>query len=348
MKVVVGLMHWSRARRCSASLADPRRAVLPHLHATRWRCSRVTRRRGSAVVDYRELVAAAEAGDRARRTQASRLPGHARELAADARRPRSSERRSGTRPPHAYSLEEFGLERRRRSAPSSPISFERYRLGRGRPAGRRGRRGCDDGGAVRAEATRRGAALELRAAWKHLIAQLDAAREAIDDPTLHPPPAERSQPGRGLPLPASATSTARSSARLDDPLFPHFRRAIQPLDKATIDNADAVYLYAPIDGDQSYAVRARRWRCSPLARRARAGVGSARRRSTSSSRRRAVTSDDSGTSPSSAPGCARTAASSTHPRSSVDAGRHLRGPRLRRARPAGHRGNFIPTKAFGR
>jgi hypothetical protein len=158
-----------------------------------------------------------------------------------------------------------------------------------------------------------GAALELRAAWKHLIAQLEAAREAIDDPKLHAPPASDRNLAEGYRYLLGYLYGAIGRA-LDDPLFPTFRRAIEPLDKATIDNADAVYLYAPIDGDQSYVVRARagdarHWRGEPALRSGRKAPQYVIFETP------AVTSETPGASPSSAPGRARTAASSTHPRS---------------------------------
>jgi hypothetical protein len=51
--------------------------------------------------------------------------------------------------------------------------------------------------------------------------------------------------------------SAIERAFFEDPDFPYFRRAIQPPDKATIDNADALYLSASIDGAKSYRVRGR-------------------------------------------------------------------------------------------
>jgi hypothetical protein len=96
----------------------------------------------------------------------------------------------------------------------------------------------------------------LRAAWNDLIASLSAAREAIDDPKLHaPPPGDRTL-AEGYRYLLGFVYGAIGRA-LDDPLFPHFRRAIEPTDKSTIDNADAVYLYAPIDGARSYRIRGR-------------------------------------------------------------------------------------------
>jgi len=96
----------------------------------------------------------------------------------------------------------------------------------------------------------------LRAAWSELIASLEAAREAIDDPTLHPPPPSDRTLAEGYRYLLGFIYGAIGRA-LDDPHFPHFRRAIEPTDKSTIDNADAVYLYAPIDGAESYRIRGR-------------------------------------------------------------------------------------------
>jgi hypothetical protein len=100
------------------------------------------------------------------------------------------------------------------------------------------------------------ASKDLRAAWNELIARLEAARDAIDDPKLYPPPPTDRNLAEGYRYLLGFLYGGIGRA-LDDPHFPTFRRAIEPMDKATIDNADAVYLYAPIDGNESYVVRAR-------------------------------------------------------------------------------------------
>ncbi len=111
------------------------------------------------------------------------------------------------------------------------------------------------------------ASATLRAAWDALLAQLAAARNAVDDPNLFaPPPGDRSL-AEGYRYLLGFLHGAIGRA-LEDPLFPRFRRAIEPQAKATIDNADAVYLYAPIDGDQRYVIRGRagdtrHWRGKP-------------------------------------------------------------------------------------
>jgi hypothetical protein len=113
------------------------------------------------------------------------------------------------------------------------------------------------------------AARELRAAWDALLERLASAREAIDDPKLHAPPPSARGLAEGYRYLLGFVYGAIGRA-LCDPLFPEFRRAIEPTDKSTIDNADAVYLYAPIDGEQSYRIRgragdSRHWRGEPAA-----------------------------------------------------------------------------------
>ncbi|HSD10280.1 MAG TPA: hypothetical protein VLF14_04800, partial [Candidatus Binatia bacterium] len=114
-----------------------------------------------------------------------------------------------------------------------------------------------------------GAATSLRAAWDELMTQLQAAREAIDDPRRYPPPPTDRNLAEGYRYLLGFLYGAIGRA-LNDPSYPTFRRAIEPIDKSTIDNADAVYLCAPIDGDQSYVVRGRaadtrHWRGEPPA-----------------------------------------------------------------------------------
>ncbi|MBB3046939.1 hypothetical protein FHR99_001175 [Litorivivens lipolytica] len=105
---------------------------------------------------------------------------------------------------------------------------------------------------------------QLRAAFDDMIQFFQEARDAIDTPELYPaPPTERNlAEGYRYMLGFMLSGIERSLA---DPLYPRFRRAIQPTNRATIDNADAVYLMAEIDGNYSYRVRGkakdtRHWR----------------------------------------------------------------------------------------
>ncbi|AKK27817.1 DUF1214 domain-containing protein [Mycobacterium sp. EPa45] len=100
-------------------------------------------------------------------------------------------------------------------------------------------------------------AAELRAAWDDLTAALGRARDAVDSENLHaPPPSDRGL-AEGYRYLLGFTFAAIERAFFEDPNFPYFRRAIQPVDKATIDNADALYLSAAVDGEQTYRVSGR-------------------------------------------------------------------------------------------
>lgn len=100
-------------------------------------------------------------------------------------------------------------------------------------------------------------ATTLRAAWNDLIDRLGRARDAIDSPDLHAPPETERGLAEGYRYLLGFAFGAIERAFGEDPAFPYFRRAIQPVDKATIDNPDAMYLSAAIDGDQTYRVRGR-------------------------------------------------------------------------------------------
>ncbi len=100
-------------------------------------------------------------------------------------------------------------------------------------------------------------AAALRAAWNDLIDGLSRARDAIDSPDLHAPPETERGLAEGYRYLLGFAFGAIERAFCEDSAFPYFRRAIQPVDKATIDNADALYLSASIDGDNSYRVRGR-------------------------------------------------------------------------------------------
>jgi len=101
-----------------------------------------------------------------------------------------------------------------------------------------------------------GAQVDLRAAWNEMIAALGRARDAVDDSRLYPPPPTERNLAEGYRYLLGFLFGAIERA-LGDPSFPYFRRAIQLADKATIDNADAIYLCAPIDSESVYRVRGR-------------------------------------------------------------------------------------------
>ena len=97
----------------------------------------------------------------------------------------------------------------------------------------------------------------LRAAWTDMIDALSRARDAVDSAELHAPPVTAQGLAEGYRYLLGFVFSGIERAFFEDPDYPYFRRAIQPQDKATIDNADALYLSAAIDGAKSYRVRGR-------------------------------------------------------------------------------------------
>jgi hypothetical protein len=96
----------------------------------------------------------------------------------------------------------------------------------------------------------------LREAFDEMIATLQAARDAIDTPELFPVPADERNLAEGYRYLMGFLLGGIERA-LNDPLYPRFMRAIQPMNRATIDNSDAVYLYTEIDGHYSYRIKGR-------------------------------------------------------------------------------------------
>jgi len=96
----------------------------------------------------------------------------------------------------------------------------------------------------------------LRRAFDEMIGQLQAARDAIDTPDLDPVPADERNLAEGYRYLLGFLHGSLERA-LHDPMYPRFMRAIQPMNRATIDNSDAVYLYTEIDGNYSYRIRGR-------------------------------------------------------------------------------------------
>ena len=98
-------------------------------------------------------------------------------------------------------------------------------------------------------------AQELRAAWDELIAQLERARDAIDDPALMPPPPTDRLLAEGYRYLLGFTHSAFERAFFEDPKRPIVHNALSIFNKATIENADAIYFAAAIDGRESYVLR---------------------------------------------------------------------------------------------
>lgn len=110
----------------------------------------------------------------------------------------------------------------------------------------------------------------LRAAWDEMIQRLQEARDAIDQPALMPPPPSDRLLAEGYRYLMGHVHAAVERAFHADAARPQFRNALSPITRATIDNADAIYFYAPVDGRRSYLLRgslgdARHWRGEPPA-----------------------------------------------------------------------------------
>lgn len=96
---------------------------------------------------------------------------------------------------------------------------------------------------------------ELREAWDDMMNELARARDAIDQPELMPAPQNDRNLAEGYRYLMGFVHSAVERAFFDDPRFPTFRHALQLVNKGTIDNADAIYFMAPIDGRERYVVR---------------------------------------------------------------------------------------------
>lgn len=106
---------------------------------------------------------------------------------------------------------------------------------------------------------------ELRAAWDDLIRSLESARDAIDQPALMPAPPTKRNLAEGYRYLMGYVHAAIERVFHGDPVRPHFRNALSIITRSTVDNADAIYFYAPIDGARSYRIRGsvgdcRHWR----------------------------------------------------------------------------------------
>jgi hypothetical protein len=98
---------------------------------------------------------------------------------------------------------------------------------------------------------------DLRAAWDDLIRELERARDAIDQPELMPAPASDRNLAEGYRYLAGFVHSAIERAFHGDPRFPFFRNALSIVNKATIDNADAIYFMTRIDGRETHTIRGR-------------------------------------------------------------------------------------------
>jgi len=111
---------------------------------------------------------------------------------------------------------------------------------------------------------------DLRASWDDMIQSLQEARDGIDQPELMPAPPNDRNLAEGYRYLMGFVHSAVERAFHEDPVRPHFRNALSIITRSTIDNPDAIYFYAPIDGRERYLLRgeigdARHWKGEPAA-----------------------------------------------------------------------------------
>ncbi len=95
----------------------------------------------------------------------------------------------------------------------------------------------------------------LRGAWDEMIQVLEHARDAIDQPDLMPAPDNDRNLAEGYRYLMGFVHAAVERAFHSDPARPQFRNALSVITRGTIDNADAVYFYTPIEGREQYLIR---------------------------------------------------------------------------------------------
>src|SRR3990172_1616998 len=89
---------------------------------------------------------------------------------------------------------------------------------------------------------------ELRAAFDEMMVELARARDAVDDPKLHAPPASARNLAEGYRYLMSQVYCAIERGFFENGRFPYVRRAVQAIAKSTIDNPAPIYFSIPIDG----------------------------------------------------------------------------------------------------
>jgi hypothetical protein len=105
--------------------------------------------------------------------------------------------------------------------------------------------------------SKRDPAAALHEAWDDLIAELQLARDALEDPAYHPAPPTDRNLGEGYRHLLGHLHRLLETETHQDPDFPYFQRHPWTISKYTIENPDCLYLYAPVDPDGVYRIRGR-------------------------------------------------------------------------------------------
>lgn len=111
----------------------------------------------------------------------------------------------------------------------------------------------------------------LREAWDGLIADLQDARDIIDSPDRFAPEATSRVLAEGYRYLAGFVHHGIERTFHADTQFPAFRNALSVFNKSTIENADAIYFYAAIDGRDRYLIKGKaenfdHWQGKPRAK----------------------------------------------------------------------------------
>ena len=96
---------------------------------------------------------------------------------------------------------------------------------------------------------------ELRAAWDDMFSSLASARDAIDHAELMPAPMNERNLAEGYRYLIGFLHNAIERSFHSDKTRPAIRNVLSIFNRATIDNADAIYFSAAIDGREQYCLR---------------------------------------------------------------------------------------------
>ena len=100
----------------------------------------------------------------------------------------------------------------------------------------------------------RGSESILQGGWNEFTAELEDAREALDNPLAFPPSSTDRNLAEGYRYLLGHLVRIIEAELQQHPDFPYFQRGVRMLSKWTIDNPDTMYLLASIDPKGSYLI----------------------------------------------------------------------------------------------